>query len=141
MKRKLNACILVLSFVCFSTTKGQTESTSPSSLSDTIDLYPATIVGLHPKAGEVESLKLNYLDQLAHAPGRNFFLSFNLDFRKGLPFSQSLPFFSGASSFGGPSSFSGSSLFVESASCPFFFGLNTARNSFRRFPMRPCFRI
>ncbi len=69
MKRNLNFFILALSVFCFNTTKGQTGLASLSTLSDTIDLYPVTIFGLHPKASEVEALKLNYLDQLAHDGG------------------------------------------------------------------------
>ncbi len=42
---------------------------SGTSLSDTISLYPATVIALHPKASEVESLDLDYPDQMAHDGG------------------------------------------------------------------------
>lgn len=40
-----------------------------ASLSDTIDLFPVTVVALHPKSGEAESLELQYSDHLAHDGG------------------------------------------------------------------------
>jgi len=38
-------------------------------LSDTINLYPATIVALHPKADDVVSLHLDYLDKMEYDGG------------------------------------------------------------------------
>ncbi|MEN8202076.1 MAG: TonB-dependent receptor [Bacteroidota bacterium] len=38
-------------------------------LSDTIDLHPVTIVALHPLAGEMKSLHLDYLDKMEHDGG------------------------------------------------------------------------
>jgi len=70
MKRTFILLFATLNVFCFSTAKGQQPVTAPqASLSDTIDLFPATIVALHPRAGEVETLDLNYLDQLAHDGG------------------------------------------------------------------------
>ncbi len=70
MKRTFILLFATLNVFCFITAKGQQPVTArQASLSDTIDLFPATIVALHPKAGEVETLDLDYLDQLAHDGG------------------------------------------------------------------------
>lgn len=54
-------------WVCF--LSGQNLISAQTNLSDTIDLYPATIVALHPVSGEAEQLRLEYSDQLAHDGG------------------------------------------------------------------------
>ncbi len=69
MKRTLASIILLLPALCYYSLAGQELPAGQESISDTIALYPATIVALHPRAGEVQALKLNYLDQLAHDGG------------------------------------------------------------------------
>ncbi|MEN8157805.1 MAG: TonB-dependent receptor, partial [Bacteroidota bacterium] len=55
-------------FSLFSLLNG-TKAEAQGSLSDTLQLYPATIIALHPEAGEVETLDLDYVDQMAHDGG------------------------------------------------------------------------
>lgn len=69
MKRKQSLLFALLTAFFFNAAQAQTTITGQSSLSDTIDLYPATIVALHPKAGEAESLDLKFSDHLAHDGG------------------------------------------------------------------------
>ena len=69
MKRTLSTLVIVLPVFCFCLVRGQTKSAGQQSLSDTIDLLPASIVALHPKAGETEGLELEYSDRLAHDGG------------------------------------------------------------------------
>lgn len=38
-------------------------------LSDTIDLYPVTVIAIHPGTDKTESLELDYLDKMAHDAG------------------------------------------------------------------------
>ncbi|MEA3461689.1 MAG: TonB-dependent receptor [Bacteroidota bacterium] len=42
---------------------------SQQSLSDTIDLYPVTVIAIHPGTDKTESLVLDYQDKLAHDGG------------------------------------------------------------------------
>jgi iron complex outermembrane receptor protein len=44
-------------------------SFSQQTLSDTIDLYPVTIISIHPIANQAESLHLDYQDNMAHDGG------------------------------------------------------------------------
>lgn len=52
-------------------TRSIAQDTRPrgQSLSDTITLYPATVVALHPRRGDKETLHLDYPDQMAHDGG------------------------------------------------------------------------
>jgi len=67
MKQTFTLLLVTLMVFYSGSAKGQ--KSTRVSLSDTIDLFPATIVALHPKAGEVETLNLDYLDQMAHDGG------------------------------------------------------------------------
>lgn len=69
MRRTLAFILIVLPICFISRVNGQTSPTPNQSLSDTLELYPVTIVALHPKAGETEGLKLEYSDRLAHDGG------------------------------------------------------------------------
>lgn len=46
-----------------------TKASCQDLLSDTIDLYPVTIVGLHPMADELESLDLDYINKMEYDGG------------------------------------------------------------------------
>jgi len=39
------------------------------SLTDTIDLYPVTVIAIHPRAEQIETLELDYQDRMAHDAG------------------------------------------------------------------------
>ncbi len=66
---KQNCTLLLVTLILFYSVTIKAQQAATTTLSDTIDLFPATIVALHPKVGEVEALKLNYLDQMAHDGG------------------------------------------------------------------------
>ncbi len=66
--KKIPSLILIL--LCISFLQVLTQSPAyKTTLSDTIDLYPATIIALHPRAEEAETLDLDYVDQMAHDGG------------------------------------------------------------------------
>jgi iron complex outermembrane receptor protein len=56
------SCFLILMLPC-------QVSFSQQTLSDTINLYPVTIISIHPKANQAESLHLDYQDNMAHDGG------------------------------------------------------------------------
>jgi len=60
--------ILLLAGVCIGLLSMQALY-SQESLSDTIDLYPVTIIAIHPGTDKTESLELDYQDKMAHDGG------------------------------------------------------------------------
>ena len=69
MKHTLTLLLIALHVFIDCQVIGQKNTSESPSLSDTLELYPVTIVALHPKAGETEGLKLEYSDRLAHDGG------------------------------------------------------------------------
>lgn len=61
--------LLLVTLMVFYSGSIQGQKSPRATLSDTIDLFPVTIVALHPKTGEGETLDLDYLDQMAHDGG------------------------------------------------------------------------
>ncbi len=59
------AIILIALFSLLNASKAEAQG----SLSDTLYLYPATIIALHPKTKKSETLTLDYVDQMAHDGG------------------------------------------------------------------------